>query len=228
MINADETVGGTSKLAPFKATYIGYKWGEPLGKATMELEQLSDVKYWLFYQSSVSKFFLSDKRTEHSIFNFQDNKVTPREYRYSRSGTGRDKKLQALFDEQNNIIAVTAKDKSYSLPWTGETDNQLFRITLPMQLAQLDKVGNTDSFSVAFLNYRGEMQQHNINIEGTENLTLPYGELTAVKVKIFRQNSSRETFAWFAPSLNFMLVRLQQFKDSHEQGDVKLSEYIQK
>ena len=38
----------------------------------------------------------------------------------------------------------------------------------------------------------------------------------AVKVKIIRENAKRETYAWFAPSLNYQLVRLQQFKEGEE------------
>jgi hypothetical protein len=46
-----------------------------------------------------------------------------------------------------------------------------------------------------------------------------------VKLKINRGSSSRETFAWFSPSLDYALVRLQQFKDGKEQGDIKLKNF---
>ena len=38
-------------------------------------------------------------------------------------------------------------------------------------------------------------------------------------------SNKRETFAWFAPSLNYTLVRLQQFKEGDEQGDIKLKSF---
>ena len=60
---------------------------------------------------------------------------------------------------------------------------------------------------------------------GTEQLTLPYGMLEGIKVEIVRQNSTRETFAWFSPQLNYQLVRLQQFKDDKEQGDIQLKTF---
>jgi len=56
-------------------------------------------------------------------------------------------------------------------------------------------------------------------------LSLPYGNLKTVKVKLIRDSKKRETFAWFAPSLNYTLVRLQQFKEGEEQGDIKLKAY---
>ncbi|MFT4994605.1 MAG: hypothetical protein ACI965_001640, partial [Paraglaciecola sp.] len=33
------------------------------------------------------------------------------------------------------------------------------------------------------------------------------------------------TSAWFSPELNYQLVRLQQFKDGEEQGEIQLKEY---
>jgi hypothetical protein len=44
-------------------------------------------------------------------------------------------------------------------------------------------------------------------------------------VKLIRDSKKRETFAWFAPSLNYTLVRLQQFKEGDEQGDIKLKSF---
>jgi hypothetical protein len=37
-----------------------------------------------------------------------------------------------------------------------------------------------------------------------------------------RKNSSRETIAWFSPQLNYQLVKLKQFKDGDEQGEIRL------
>jgi carbamoylphosphate synthase large subunit len=46
-----------------------------------------------------------------------------------------------------------------------------------------------------------------------------------VKVKVKRESNKRQTFAWFAPSIDFVLVRIQQFKEGEEQGDIRLSSY---
>ena len=61
-----------------------------------------------------------------------------------------------------------------------------------------------------------------------EQLDLPYGTIEALKVEIERDSSSRVTYAWFAPDLNYQLVRLQQFKDGDEQGDLRLKAFASK
>ncbi|MBO1255556.1 DUF3108 domain-containing protein [Alteromonas sp. 5E99-2] len=210
----------TAMLSQFKAEYTAYKWGDPLGKATMALTKLEDGQYSLDYTSDVSKFFLSDKRSEKSIFSFIDGHFTPHKYHYSRTGTGNKQSLDVKFDANTQKIEILKNKDSYQLDWQGETDNQLYRLMLSLGLANSKKV-----FDVDFINYRGDKKHYNIAIEQTEKVDLPYGSINAIKVKINRTSSSRETFAWFAPELDYQLVRLQQFKDEKEQGDIKLSKY---
>ena len=76
-----------------------------------------------------------------------------------------------------------------------------------------------------FVNYRGQLRHYGVQVIDEEVLSLPYGKIEAVKVKLIRDSKKRETFAWFAPSLNYTLVRLQQFKEGDEQGDIKLKSF---
>ena len=88
-LNAEEL-----NLQPYKASYTAYKWGDDVGEANIELSKLNENQYSLIYTSKVSKFFLSDKRSEHSIFLVHDNEVVPSQYFYTRTGTGPDKELK--------------------------------------------------------------------------------------------------------------------------------------
>ncbi|MCW8092430.1 DUF3108 domain-containing protein [Alteromonas sp. ASW11-130] len=206
------------QLVPFKAEYIAYKWGDDIGKAELKLEKLSKNQYSLTYSSDVSKFFLSDKRYEHSIFTVRNNHLVPHQYYFSRTGTGADKKLKLKFVEKPERQILV--NESTSQDWHKELDNQLYRIDLPRQLA-----AGKESLSYDFINYRAEIRNYQIDVVDKETLVLPYGKLDTIKVQIIRQSSSRETYAWFAPALDYNLVRLQQFKDNDEQGDIKLVSY---
>ncbi|MBT4883243.1 MAG: DUF3108 domain-containing protein, partial [Glaciecola sp.] len=77
-------------------------------------------------------------------------------------------------------------------------------------------------FFYQFVNSRGQSREYKMHIVNQESQSLPIGVLDTIKVVINRGSSSRQTFAWFAPSLNYQLVRLQQFKDGEVQGDIKL------
>lgn len=216
---ADASSDDTPSLQSFHAVYSAMKWDEDLGKAELKLEHLAGDTYSLIYSSKVSKFFLSDKRFEHSIFNYKAGDFTPVEYHYKRSGTGPDKKLDLTFVTTPDRQVVDAEGNTQA--WEQEFDNQLYRLDLPLRLAQ----GETQ-FNYHFINSRGQKRNYHMVVEGQETLSLPYGDLETIKVKILRESGAeRQTFAWFAPKLDYNLVRFQQFKDGDEQGDVQLLSY---
>lgn len=204
-------------LDPFNAEYKAFRFGRDLGKASLKLDALGRDKYRLTYNSKVSLFFLSDKRNETSLFSFKNDAIVPYKYNYKRSGTGPDKKLQAEFNAAQNTILLNGEQ---NVPWNGELDNQLYRLDVQQQLAQ-----GKEEMEYSLINYRGESRTYKLSVMGKEQLELPYGMLEGIKVKIMRENKKRETFAWFSPELNYQLVRLQQFKEGEEQGDIQLSHY---
>ncbi len=207
-------------ITPYKATYTAYKWDDDVGEASIELSSLGNNQYSLLYTSKVSKFFLSDKRSEHSIFSVNGDTVVPSQYFYNRSGTGPDKALKVTFSHQGGKKIRVEDGETYD--WNGEYDNQIYRLDLAKQLAN----GKT-SLTYDFVNYRGELRQYGVDVIANETLALPYGNVETVKVKLIRDSKKRETFAWFAPSLNYALVRLQQFKEGEEQGEIKLKSFTQ-
>lgn len=215
-----ETQVNEGALESFEAKYKAYRFGRELGYANLQLEDLGREKYRLTYDSKVSLFFLSDKRKETSLFSFKDDQILPYKYSFKRSGTGSNKSLEARFDEQSKQITL---NQDNTIPWQGELDNQLYRLDVQLKLAN-----GESEFEYSLLNYRGELRHYKLQVMGKEQLDLPYGMLEGIKVKIIRENKKRETFAWFSPELNYQLVRLQQFKEGEEQGDIQLSEYILK
>lgn len=210
--------GQGNPLTPYSAEYTAFKWGDDIGNAKIELTQLSEFQYSLTYASKVSKFFLSDKRNEHSIFSVLNGEIIPNEYHYSRRGTGANKSLDVTFVDTDPATIVVKDGDNH--PWNGQLDNQLYRLFIANSLA----LGN-QTVAYDYINSRGQLRSQTVSVVGEETLKVPFGELTTIKVKINRKNSTRETFAWFAPSLNYTLVRLQQFKDGDEQGDIQLKHY---
>ncbi len=204
-------------LETFDATYKAFRYGKELGQATLKLDDLGRNKYRLTYDSKVSLFFLSDKRQEVSLFSLVGNNILPYKYTYNRSGTGPDKELLAEFSPNGTTITL---NKEESMAWDGELDNQLYRLDLQMRLAK-----GEEDLEYKLINYRGEKRKYKLLVMGKEQLDLPFGMLEGIKVKIMRESKKRETFAWFSPELNYQLVRLQQFKEGEEQGDIQLSEF---
>ena len=207
----------SSVFDDFSAEYAAFRYGRELGNATLSLSKLADNQYRLDYSSSVSLFFLSDKRKESSVFSLQDQQIIPQHYRFKRTGTGSDKQTRVEFNHEKNKIVVNDKP---SFPLEEQLDNQLYRLDIQAKLA----LGESH-FDYQVINYRGELRHYQLEVVASETLDLPYGKINTIKVGFIRENSSRQTYAWFAPELNYQLVRLQQFKDGEEQGDVRLKSY---
>ncbi|BDX06687.1 DUF3108 domain-containing protein [Planctobacterium marinum] len=214
-----KVVKAAEQLKPFFAKYTAYRNGSDIGHAVMSLEK-AENGYKLFYQSDVSIFFLSDTRSETSYFNIVDGQFVPHTYAYLREGTGRDKSLDLTFNDDKTITIKNRKKQASTINWQGEWDNQLYRFDLQRQLKQ----GVTET-RYNLINYRGELKTYGFEVAGEEVLKLPFGKLNTIKVKTIRNNNRRVTWSWFAPDLNYQLVRLQQFKEGDEQGDIQLSEY---
>lgn len=205
------------ELVPFEAQYKASRSGMNVGHASQTLTHLGRDQYKLEYHSKASLLFLSDVRTEQSLFKLQQQNIIPYKYRFSRTGTGKDKGISLLFDKANQLIKV---NDNATFPWQGEIDNQLYQLDVRQRLAK-----GEDTFVYDTINDRGELRQQTFRVVGQETLQLPYGKLDCIKVEKVRENSPRETFIWFSPALDYQMVRLQQFKDGSEQADIQLTHF---
>ncbi len=207
-----------ANLKPFEADYIGYRKGQKIGTAKQKLEHVSGNQYRLSYQSLASLFFLTDKRYETSHFVLKDNELIPQQYTYVRKGTGKDKSLDLQFDVEQKIVNSKKGDV---FEWDGELDNLLYRFHFQQSL-----MSSQQEFEYRIINNRAQYKTYKFKILGEEKLTLPYGEIDTLKVQIVRASSSkRTTYIWFAPSLDYTMVRIEQYKEGKQQADVQLSSY---
>jgi hypothetical protein len=207
----------SEKLVGFEAEYIVYRFGRGLGKAKLSLKADEDNLYRLDYYSKVSAFFLSDIRSETSFFSVENAQLQPHTYSYSRSGTGSNKSTKIQFDAEKSKITI---NQAQPVDWLGQLDNQLYRLDVQLKLASGKR-----EFEYDIVNNRGQLRHYELKVVGREQLDLPFGMIEGIKVKIIRNNSSRETIAWFSPQLNYQLVKLKQFKDGDEQGEIRLKHF---
>ena len=218
--HAQETVAPkteSEQLTGFEAEYIVYRFGRTLGKARLSLKATENNLYRLDYYSKVSAFFLSDVRSETSFFTYDNTQLKPQTYSYSRTGTGSNKSTKIQFNAEKSELSINQAQPD---EWLGQLDNQLYRLDVQLKLASGKR-----EFVYDIVNNRGEIRHYELKVVGTEQLDLPFGMIEGIKIKIERVNSSRETIAWFSPQLNYQLVKLQQFKDGDEQGEIRLNKY---
>lgn len=207
-------------LIPFNAQYKAFRSGMELGNASQTLSQQHAGQYTLAFRSSASFLFLSDKRSEISTFLVTGAQLLPKHYQFSRTGTGKDRNTEIRFSPDSKQIRIN-QDKT--LPWHGELDNQLFHLDIRRRVA----AGET-RFSYQTINEKGRPDEETFEVIGQEKLTLPIGDIDTVKLQKVRANSTRETFIWLAPELEYQMARLRQLKDGKEQLDIQLESYTSK
>lgn len=224
-VNIDKPkVNPLSKVIPaYKATYTVFHKSDAVGKAVRELEYLDNEKVVYRYNTSVKWFIFSQKREEFSYINTKNlTALRPLSYQYTRSGTGKDKKYHWRFDAEKSKGYDLGRDRVIPLDFTGALQDKLsyhlqHRVNL---IADATKA----SYSYPVVNTSGHMSDHIYVFDGKEELILPYGTFKTIRLKREIKAKERITYAWFAPDLNYLMVKLYQTKEGSEQFEAQLSD----
>ena len=230
LVSAENT-DATIKIKPYIAKYSLLRSGKEHGSAERELFVLN-TRYRLRYESSLEWMVFSDQRSETSEFMIVDNQVKPLSYKMDRKGTGPDRSYQVTFDRENRQIKgpkqrrkkrkKDKKDKKAGITWN---ENWLDPISYQQQL-YIDLHQGKTEFHYKFINRKGQEHQYRFKVTDKETLVLPYGTVKALKVERIHDNSERQTIAWFAPELDYALVRIWKGKSGVEQFDIRLKELV--
>ena len=221
---SETTADITPKLKPYVAQYKLFRSGEEHGTAERELSLEGD-SYRLQYESSIEWMIFSDERYESSQFLIENNRVRPLEYQMERKGTGPDRSYLVTFDRENRQIKGPKKRKKKKrknsdamVLWNS---NWLDPISYQQQL-YFDLHAGQEEFNYVFINRKGKEHKYDFKLTNREQLVLPYGTVEAVKVERIYEHSERQTIAWFAPELDYALVRIWKGKSGVEQFDLQL------
>ena len=226
---ASETVDVTPQtfpITPFTAQYNIIHKGDPVGTATRELKQLENGNIHYSYQTNIEWLIFSDSRTESSTLKFENNTVTPLHYIFTRSGTGKDKQTEWKFiPEQNKAISIENGENVHSINIDFST---AFHDKLSYQLQQrLNLINNPaqENFVFPIFQNSGKTKNYVYTFDGEEEIILPFGNLKTIRLKREVVEKQKVTYAWFAPDLNYLLVRLHQIEGNVDQFEARLTKY---
>lgn len=202
-----------SSLLPFRATYTATLDGGVTlsADAVRELKQLEDGS-WLF--NSTADAVLA-RQHEESRFTYNGEQVRPLTYLYQREVLGRERRVELVFDWSRLRVTTTVEQKPWQMQIPNDTQDKLsYQLQLRRDLA----AGKTDLiYSVAD---GGLLSEYRFKVLGEEQVETPSGEYPAIKVERLREEGSgRSTFIWFAPALEYLIVKLYQTEsDGKEYG----------
>ncbi|PKG81969.1 DUF3108 domain-containing protein [Colwellia sp. 75C3] len=208
-------------IPAYRATYTLLRKSDPVGNAIRELTYLEDDKIEYHYETDINWLIFSDKRSETSIVKVENNQVIPLNYDYQREGTGRDKYYQWQYDLAGKTAADLKKNNKISLDFT---DGLLDKLSYHLQ-NRIDLINNPDQkrFVYPVISTKGSIKNYQYQYDGEEEIILPYGLVKTIRLKREIIEKKRITYAWFAPELNYLLVKLYQVKAGAEQFEAQLS-----
>ncbi|MFL1406415.1 DUF3108 domain-containing protein [Marinobacter sp. M1N3S26] len=206
-------------LTPISATY-GATMDKGLsinGSATRTLEQQPDGS-WL-YRFDVNSFIADI--TESVTFNWKNGHIQPLKYRYALKGLMIRNRSRALnFNHTANTVSGSYEGESFNMPLM---EGALDPLGFQLQLQQDLKAGKKDvTYAVAD---DGDFDEDRFAVIGEETQDTPFGEQRTVKVEKVRDaDSKRSTLMWFAPELDYLLVRLVQVEPDGSRYEVNLKD----
>jgi hypothetical protein len=227
------TLANKLVVKPFTSTYSVIHKSDPVGEATRQLKKLADGSFEYSYHNYIEWLIFSDDRQETSILTVDDNKVTSLSYQYKREGTGRDKFYHWSYDHKNSTAKDIKKDRTIKVDYTnGLQDKLSYHLQHRINLINAYKVlgsnktkelNKQSTFTYPVISTSGAIKDYVYQYDGEEEIILPYGLVKTIKFKREIAEKKRITYAWFAPELDFLLVKLYQIKGGVEQFEAQLT-----
>jgi hypothetical protein len=235
-ISANETSQALTDaplITAFTAKYTILHKSDPVGKAVRKLSYLENGLIKYSYSTQIKWFIYSDKRTETSIVQLEnktDSKlnstlVRPNHYIFDRQSTTRDRSYEWLYDVKNSQATNVKKSKTIDIDFSnGLQDPLSYHLQHRFNLIAANKINSlNNTFSYQVIKTSGSTKKYTYQYDGEEELMLPYGLIKTVKFKREVPNKKKITYAWFAPELDFLLVKLYQVKGGTEQFEAQLT-----
>ncbi len=211
-----ETVLRAEDTLPFSATYTVGNNLLSAGNATLTLEQ-SEGDLWTYQlktqPTGVFKLTGKGNITETSVLRFveaPEGGLLLRTDSYSyRQDNERRRAVDAAFDWNNGVLGWSRRGETNTASLTEQPVMDRLSVTLAVMSALRQDIDSSDY--LVFDN--GRLKNVVFEVEGVERLETSIGELDTLRV--LRRNvdgSSRTTVTWFAPTLDFVPVKIEQLK----------------
>ncbi|WP_404363456.1 DUF3108 domain-containing protein [Marinobacter sp.] len=206
-------------LTPLRATYSAAmdKGVTINGSATRLLEPQPDGTWILRFDV---ESFLADI-DESLRFRWEDNQVIPLSYRYKLSGFMIGSRERTIdYDWENQTVSGNFEGESFSMALVpGALDPMGYQLQLRQDL----KAGKTQ------MEYQvtddGDFDRDEFAVIGRETLDTELGQVSTVKVeKVRAPRKKRSTVMWFAPELDYLLVRLVQIESNGSRYEINIED----
>lgn len=218
----EQQVKGKQAFPAFSAQYNILHKSDVVGTAVRQLSYQADGSINYHYETKVKWLIFSQTRSETSILSIDNNQVTPQHYTYIRAGTGKDKRYEWHYNANEN----TAQDlgRKRDITPLDFSNNLQDKLSYHLQhRVNLITDATHKQYVYRVVNTSGSISEHIYQYDDEEELILPYGLVKTIRFKREVKEKERITYAWFAPELDYLLVKLYQIKAGNSQFEAQLS-----
>ena len=149
------------------------------------------------------------QREEISIFELKDNSVIPLDHKIKMKILFKKIKASARFNWESYTLDYKEGKNQGSLKLiNGTLGPATAQLKMRLDLRAMDI--NTLPEKIKYLVYfRGEIKERTYSLKGFEDTETPFGTFNTLKVeREFLPEEEREQIYWFAPDLDFSIVRI--------------------
>ena len=201
-------------VEPFEAHYTGFAVLANIsvpGELVMTLSPEGDDGYRmtsLIQPSGLASRLVS--ASEQATGELRDGAPRPLRYEHEVSGVA-GSSTRVVFDWQDAVLRAEHDGERATLPLEPRVMDPLSMNLLVM--TDLSQGRIAEQYTLVD---ETELKTYRVRRDGEEILATPLGDLHTVRVSQNRQNSTRITTFWLAPSLNYLPVQIAQEKKGKE------------
>lgn len=202
-------------LDPYRATYTLLEGNKRVGESVFTLSYDATSQRYVFESRSRFRGLLRLAAprpvVDRSEFVVTSDSVRPITFSYE-DGTRRGRRNLALrFDWSRGMMIVQHGDNLHEEAIGPATlDRSSVRVALMREVANGHRAGTH------VLADPDVIRAYDYVVEATEELETTLGVVTAHRIRQQRDGSSRHTLTWLAPSMNFVMLRMEQHREDRD------------
>lgn len=209
---------------PHQARYAVYRNGDPAGEATVSFE-VRENRLKIRSEGSGTEGlgrFLGVSETESVEGYLDQGRFQPEIFSHHSRIAGIDDAWTARYDWPGNAVIITKAKRSVSLDLgEGALDDLSLKLEIRRRLRDKDP-------DLALLKVDDdEIKPHLYRQMGTELLETSLGCLNTIAVERVRDDdSARFSRTWYAPDLDFVVVRMERGKPGGPRLELRITELV--
>jgi len=224
-------LSGTAQAQPanFTPFEVEYEVGNNVisaGSATLELQRQGDE--WIYSlktkPTGVFKLTGKGKIQEISVFSVGDSTDTltlqPQRYSYRQDKEAR-RSVDAWFNWNDNELTYKRRGKEVTEEFS---DPLLDRLSVTLTVMDALRTSNFEQAQMKVFD-NGRVKTVQFSNEGEEQVPTRMGKIKTIRVRSSSvgSSSSRHTTTWFAPELDYVPVKIEQYKRNKLVARLKLT-----